>query len=191
MAGDGPEMDNATQLLEALERGDSHAADQLLPLVYNELRRLAAAKLARESPGQTMQPTALVHEAYMRLVGRESPRLYRDRRHFFAAAATAMRRIIIDDARRKRTQKHGGARVRVPLADVAAPMPDDELIAVDEALAKLAAQDPDKARLVELRFFAGLTGDQAAEVMGISPTTADRYWAYARAWLQTEVRQAT
>ena len=186
-------MTNVTQILSAIERGDSQAADRLLPLVYDELRKLAAQKLANEKPGQTLQPTALVHEAYLRLVGSQAedsqPRTYKDRSHFFAAAATAMRRIIIDTARRKKTRKRGGALRRQPLEAIAAPEADEEMLALDEALDKLTVQDPDKARLVELRYFAGLTGEQAAAVLGISPTTADRHWAYARAWLQAEVRR--
>jgi RNA polymerase sigma factor (TIGR02999 family) len=180
--------DEVTRILAAIEQGDPHAAEQLLPLVYDELRQLGAQKLAHEKPGQTLQATALVHEAYLRLVGRDKPPSYKDRGHFFAAAAAAMRHILIDNARRKLTPKHGGGRRRPPLDALAAPVPDEELLALDKALAKLAAADPVKARLVELRYFAGLTGEQAAQVLGISPTTADRYWAYARAWLQTEVR---
>ena len=180
-------MSDVTQILSAIEQGDPRAAEQLLPLVYDELRKLAAQKLAHEKPGQTLAATALVHEAYLRLVGQNEPR-YRDRGHFFAAAATAMRRILIDGARRKQTQKRGGGLHRQQLEAVAAPEPDEELLALDEALQKLAAEDPQKARLVELRHFAGLTGEQAAEVLGISPTTADRHWAYVRAWLQAEVR---
>jgi RNA polymerase sigma factor (TIGR02999 family) len=180
-------MSEVTRILTAIEQGDPHAAEQLWPLVYDELRQLAAQKLAHEKPGQTLQATALVHEAYLRLVDPENPPSYRDRGHFFAAAASAMRRILIDNARRKQTQKRGGA-PRQPLEDVAAPEPDEELLALDEALQKLAATDPVKARLVELRYFAGMTGEQVAAVLDISPTTADRYWAYARAWLQTEVR---
>ncbi len=156
--------------------------------MYDELRKLAAHKLAQETPGQTLEPTALVHEAYLKLVGQTPARPYQDRAHFFAAAAMAMRRILIDVARRKQTQKRGGGAGRKPLEDLAAPEADEELLALDEALAKLAEQDPQKARLVELRYFAGLTGEQAAQVLGISPTTADRHWAYARAWLQAEVR---
>jgi RNA polymerase sigma factor (TIGR02999 family) len=186
-------MPDVTQILSAIEQGDSEAADQLLPLVYDELRQLASQKLANEKPGQTLQPTALVHEAYLRLVGSQvedtQPRTYKDRGHFFAAAATAMRRIIIDTARRKKTHKRGGAFRRLPLEAIAAPEAVEELLALDEALDKLAVQDPEKARLVELRYFAGLTGEQAAAVLGISPTTADRHWAYARAWLQAEVRR--
>jgi RNA polymerase sigma factor (TIGR02999 family) len=183
-------MTDVTRILFAIEQGDPHAAQELLPLVYDELRRLAAARLAQEKPGQTLEPTALVHEAYLRLVGPAGPRVYRDRCHFFAAAASAMRRILIDQARRKHTEKHGGRRLRRELPDLAAPQPDDELLALNEALDQLAAEDPVKARLVELRYFAGLTNDQAADLLGISPSTADRHWAYARAWLQTAVRGA-
>jgi RNA polymerase sigma factor (TIGR02999 family) len=181
-------MNDVTRILSSIDEGDPHAAEQLLPLVYDELRKLAAQKLAQEKPGQTLQATALVHEAYLRLVGPAQPRLYRDRRHFFAAAASAMRRILIDQARRKQTDKHGGGRPRQELSDVAAPQADDELLALNAALEQLAMEDPLKARLVELRYFAGLSSDQAAEVLGISPSTADRHWAYARAWLQTAVR---
>ena len=180
-------------LVRRLNPAIRSAAEQLLPLVYDELRKLAAQKLANEKPGQTLQPTALVHEAYLRLVGSQSEDAqlptYKDRGHFFAAAATAMRRIIIDTARRKKTRKRGGAFQRQPLEAIAAPEADEEMLALDEALDKLAVQDPAKARLVELRYFAGLTGEQAAAVLGISPTTADRHWAYARAWLQAEVRR--
>jgi RNA polymerase sigma factor (TIGR02999 family) len=181
-------MSDVTQLLNAIDQGDPHAAEQLLPLIYTELRALAAQKLAHEKPGQTLEPTALVHEAYLRLVGQREPRSYKDRGHFFAAAAAAMRRILIDNARRKQTHKRGRGWQRQPLESMAAPEPDEELLALDEALHKLAATDPAKVQLVELRYFAGLTGEQAAAVLGISPTTADRHWAYARAWLQAEVR---
>jgi RNA polymerase sigma factor (TIGR02999 family) len=181
-------MNDVTRILSAIEQGDQQAAAQLLPLVYDELRQLAAQRLAQEKPGQTLQATALVHEAYLRLVGDDEPRVYRDRRHFFAVAASAMRRILIDQARRKKTEKHGGGRLRQELLDLAASPCDDELLAVNEALEQLATEDPVKARLVELRYFAGLTSDQAADVLGISPSTADRHWAYARAWLQTAVR---
>jgi RNA polymerase sigma factor (TIGR02999 family) len=181
-------MSEVSRILSALEQGDAAAAEQLLPLVYDELRKLAANKLSQEKPGHTLEATALVHEAYLRLVGTKTPRCYADRSHFFAAAASAMRRILIDQARKKLTGKRGGALKRQPLQELAAPAPDDELLALDEALDKLAAQDPEKARLVELRYFAGLSGDQAAEVLGISPSTADRHWTYARAFLQTEVR---
>ena len=181
-------MNDVTRILSAIEQGDPAAAEQLLPLVYDELRRLAAQKMAREKPGQTLDATALVHEAYVRLVGSESQPSYRDRRHFFATAATAMRRILIDNARRKRAEKHGGGHGRVALENLAAVPVDDEVLALNEALEKLAANDPLKAQLVELRYFAGLTGDQAAEVLGISASTADRHWTYARAWLQAELR---
>ncbi len=181
-------MTEVTRILSAIEQGDPHAAEQLLPLVYDELRKLAAQKLAQEKPGQTLQATALVHEAYIRLIGQDQGRSYKDRSHFFAAAATAMRRILIDNARRKRTRKRGGGVQPRPIEEVAAPEPGQQLLALDEALEKLATIDPAKAKLVELRYFAGLTGEQAAEVLGISPTTADRHWAYARAWLRAEVR---
>jgi RNA polymerase sigma factor (TIGR02999 family) len=182
-------MSEVSGILNAIERGDPQAASQLLPLVYDELRRLAARHLGRERPGQTLDATALVHEAYLRLVGDgETRRPFTDRGHFFAAAATAMRRILTDNARRKQARKRGGGLRRQPLDAVAAPEPDAQLLALDEALERLAERDPRKARLVELRYFAGLTGDQAAEVLGIAPTTADRHWAYARAWLRAEVR---
>ena len=181
-------MNDVTRILSAIEEGDAQAATDLLPLVYEELRRMAAEKMAREKPGQTLDATALVHEAFVRLVGSDAQPSYRDRRHFFATAATAMRRILIDNARRKRAAKHGGRRQRVPLENVAAASTDDELLALNEALQKLATNDPIKAQLVELRYFAGLTGDQAAEVLGISASTADRHWTYARAWLQAELR---
>ena len=179
---------DVTRILSAIEQGDPHAAEQLLPLVYDELRQLAALQMAHDRPGETLNPTALVHEAYLRLVGAGNERRYHDRGHFFAAAATAMRHIRIDLARRKKTQKHGGNVQRLELDEVAAPTPDDELLALDEALSQLAALDARKAQLVELRFFAGLTNDQAAAVLGISPTTADRDWAFARAWLRDAVR---
>src|SRR5688500_12231400 len=154
-------MSDVTCILAQIDSGDPSAAEQLLPLIYDELRKLAAARLAQEKPGQTLQATALVHEAYVRLVGSETHRTYRDRSHFFASAATAMRRILVDSARAKRSDKRGGIRERKPLEDVAAPLPDDELLALHEALDQLAAEDPLKAQLVELRYFAGLTGDQA------------------------------
>ena len=181
-------MKEVTQILSAIDRGDPQAAEQLLPLVYAELRKLAAQKLSQEERGQTLDATALVHEAYIRLVGGESQRPYNDRSHFFAAAATAMRRILIDNARRKLAEKHDGGRRREPLQDIASATPHDELLALDEALEELTAQDPIKGQLVELRYFAGLTGEQAAGVLGISPSTADRHWTYARAWLQAELR---
>jgi RNA polymerase sigma factor (TIGR02999 family) len=181
-------MSDVTRILSQIESGDPAAAEQLLPLVYDELRKLAAAKLSQERPGQTLEATALVHEAYVRMVGSETQRTYRDRSHFFATAATAMRRILVDIARAKQSDKRGGLRARKPLEEVAAPLPDDELLALHVALDQLAVDDPLKAQLVELRYFAGLTGDQAADVLGISPSTADRHWAFARAWLQTKVR---
>jgi RNA polymerase sigma factor (TIGR02999 family) len=181
-------MSEMSRVLSAIGEGDPRAADQLLPLVYSELRKLAAQKLAQEKAGQTLQATALVHEAYLRLVDTDIAPQWNNRGHFFAAAATAMRHILIDNARRKLTNKHGGDRQRQPLEGLAAPVPDEELLALDEALKKLGTLEPEKARLVELRYFAGLTGEQAAEVLGISPTTADRHWAYARAWLGAEIR---
>jgi DNA-directed RNA polymerase specialized sigma24 family protein len=201
-------MHEITRILTAIDQGDAHAAAELLPLIYDELRKLAASKLAHEKPGQTLDATALVHEAYLRLVtpprsppsqgGEESGSrpcegeaggvAFTSRGHFFAAAAEAMRRILIDNARRRQAEKRGGGLKRQELAAIAAPEPDEELLALDEALQKLAAREPVKARLVELRYFAGLTADQAAEVLGISPSSADRHWAYARAWLQAEVR---
>jgi len=156
--------------------------------VYAELRKLAASRLRDEAPGQTLQATALVHDAYVRLVDVKYVQQWEGRRHFFAAAAEAMRRIMIESARRRQTQKRGAGRQRELLDAVPAPEPDQELLALDEALVRLATIDPQKAKLVELRYFAGLTGDQAAEALGISPTTADRHWAFARAWLQDEVR---
>jgi RNA polymerase sigma factor (TIGR02999 family) len=182
-------VNDVTRILSAIEQGDTGAASQLLPLIYDELRKLAAQKLAREQPGQTLQATALVHEAYLRLVGDGEARCWDRRGHFFAAAAAAMRRILIERARRKRRQIHGGGRRRQELhPDLAAsPEPDQDLLALDTALAKLAERDPVKARLVELRYFAGLTGEQAAQVLGISARTADRYWVYARAWLRREM----
>jgi RNA polymerase sigma factor (TIGR02999 family) len=181
-------MSDVTQILSAIEQGDPQAAERLLPLVYDELRRLAAKRFAQEKPGQTLQATALVHEAFLRLVGHDAPRSYQGRGHFFAAAATAMRRILTDQARKKKTRKRGGEFERKPLEAIAAPEPNTEVLALDEALQKLAASDSEKARLVELRYFAGLTSEEAAEVLGISPSTADRHWAFARAWLQNEVR---
>ncbi len=181
-------MTEVTRILTAIDEGDPLAAEQLLPVVYDELRRLAAEKLAREAPGQTLDATALVHEAYLRLVGPDDARRWNDRGHFFAAAAQAMRRILVDNARRKRARKRGAGRQRQPLDALAAPEIQLEVVALDEALQRLAEADPIKARLVELRYFAGLTSEQAAKVLDISPSTADRHWAYARAWLRNEVR---
>src|SRR5262245_29785678 len=181
--------DDVTRILCAIEQGDPSAADQLLPLVYDELRKLAAQRLAQEKPGQTLQPTALVHEAYLRLVSRAGEQQWDNRGHFFAAAAEAMRRILVENARRKRTQKHGGKLVRRILEDLpqVAPELGEDLLALDEALEHLANEEPVKAELVKLRHFAGLTVDEAAEALKISPATADRYWAYARAWLHAEI----
>jgi RNA polymerase sigma factor (TIGR02999 family) len=183
-------MSEVTRILSAIEQGDPSAAEQLLPLVYDELRTLAAQKLAHERPGQTLQATALVHEAYVRVVGSAPDVGWNSRGHFFAAAAEAMRRILVEQARRRATVKHGGQRQREGLADVelAAPEPDEDLLALDEALALLAQADPLAARLVQLRYFAGLTSEQAAEALGISPRSADRAWAYARAWLLKKLR---
>jgi RNA polymerase sigma factor (TIGR02999 family) len=185
MRGD---MSDVTQILNAIERGDTQAADELLPLVYEELRLLAAARLSHELPGQTLQATALVHEAYLRLVGSED-QSWNGRRHFFAAAAEAMRRILIDNARRKRSLKHGGQRQKVSLDGVcrAIDEPREDLLALDEALGRLASEDERLAELVKLRYFAGLTLDQIAEIMGIGRRTADRYWALGRAWLYREI----
>jgi RNA polymerase sigma factor (TIGR02999 family) len=178
-------MNEVTRILSALAGGDRQATGQLLPLVYDELRRLAAQKLAQERPGQTLQATALVHEAYLRLVGGEGERIWEGRRHFFAAAAEAMRRILIESARRKKRRKRdGGVRLDLDAADVAAPEPADDLLALDEALSRLGEVDPAAAELVRLRYFAGLSIPQAAEVLGIGARSADRLWAYARAWLR-------
>jgi RNA polymerase sigma factor (TIGR02999 family) len=182
-------MSDVTRILSAIEHGDPHAAEQLLPLVYDELRQLAAQRLSHEKPGQTLQATALVHEAYLRLVGQTIEQKWDNRGHFFAAAAEAMRRILVENARRKMTQKHGGKLVRRTLEDLPLVAPEfgEDLLALDEALEKLAKEDPVKAKLVKLRHFAGLTVDQAAKALNISPATADRYWAYARAWLHAEI----
>jgi RNA polymerase sigma factor (TIGR02999 family) len=184
-------VSDVTRILSAAEQGDPGAAAQLLPLVYAELRKLAAARLASEAPGHTIQPTALVHEAYLRLVGGGADSQWNSRGHFFAAAAEAMRRILVEAARRADAGKRGGGWVRRDLdgADVAAPTPDPDLLALDEALARFEAADPPKAALVKLRYFAGLTIPEAAAALGVSPTTADRHWAYARAWLHAELRK--
>jgi RNA polymerase sigma factor (TIGR02999 family) len=178
-------MDDVTRILSAVEAGDPRAAAALLPLVYDELRKLAAARLAGEQPGQTLQATALVHEAYVRLVGGQDGSHWNGRGHFFAAAAEAMRRILVDQARRKRADKHGGGRARVDLPDdlAADESRPDDLLALDDALAKLAGHAPDAARLVMLRYFAGLSHQDAADALGISRGAADRLWALARAWL--------
>ncbi len=179
-------MTEITQILSAARGGDPHAAAQLLPLVYDELRRLAAQKLNHEKAGQTLQPTALVHEAYLRLVGDQQ---FDGRGHFFAAAAEAMRRILVDNARRKQSAKHGGGRRRVDLADgdVAAATAPDEILALDEALARLEAADPEAARVVQLHYFAGLPIEEVAEALGVSRATAYRQWSYARAWLRCAI----
>src|SRR5262245_59506978 len=183
-------MNDVTRILSDIERGDPHAAEQLLPLVYDELRKLAAQRLAQEKPGQTLQATALVHEAYLRLVDAETIRRWDSRGHFFAAAAEAMRRILVDSARRKRSRKRGGDRARITpdRLEVAAPEVPDELLALDEALPRLATTDLRPAELVKLRYVAGLTIAQAAQILGISPRAADLTWAYAKAWLRQEIR---
>ena len=183
------QVSDVTRILTAIEQGDPNAADKLLPLVYEELRKLAAHKMASELAGQTLQPTALVHEAWLRLVGKESPQ-FQNRAHFFGAAAEAMRRILIENARRKRALRHGGGQHRVALdqVDVAAANADDQLLAVDEALDRLAAQHKLEAELVKLRYFVGMTLEEAADVLGISARTADNYWAHARAWLFRELK---
>jgi RNA polymerase sigma factor (TIGR02999 family) len=182
-------MNEVTRVLSMIEQGDPHAAGQLLPVVYDELRALAAQRLRQEKPGQTLEATALVHEAYVRLVGAGEEQHWDSRGHFFSAAAEAMRRILVESARRKRTRKHGGGLARHDLDDVqlAAPELGEDLLALDEALDLLAKEDPVKAELVKLRHYAGLTVDQAAEALHISPATADRYWAYARAWLHDAI----
>jgi len=183
-------MSDVTRILTAIEQGDARAADALLPLVYEELRRLAARKMSQESPGQTLQPTALVHEAYIRLVGCEA-QTWRSRTHFYAAAADAMRHILTENARRKRRLKRGGDRKRVEFNDtlMAAEEPSEDILALDEALTKLAVREPVVANLVKLRYFAGLTLEQSAKALDVSSRTADRYWAFAQAWLYNEIRK--
>jgi RNA polymerase sigma factor (TIGR02999 family) len=181
-------MNNVTQILSAIEQGDPHAAEQLLPLVYDELRKLAAEKMAQEKPGQTLQATALVHEAYLRLVDSDKAEHWDSRGHFFSAAAEAMRRILIENARQKRTIKRGGHLQRVDLDEnLTRNTSPDELLALNDALEKLAREDPVKAELVKLRCFAGLSHQEAARVLGISRPTADRYWAYAKTRLYCEI----
>ena len=179
------DMSNVTRLIDAAATGDPKAAAELLPLVYDELRKLAAQRLGGEKPGQTLQPTALVHEAYVRLTGGERPQDWNGRGHFFAAAAEAMRRILVEAARRKQRERHGGGRQRLTLDgfDVAVESPDEDLLALSEALDLLAAANPRASELIKLRYFAGLTGREAAEALNISPRKADQVWAYARAWL--------
>jgi RNA polymerase sigma factor (TIGR02999 family) len=181
-------MSEVTRILNAIEQGNGRAIDELLPVVYQELRQLAAQKLSRERPGQTLQPTALVHEAYLRLAGEKNP-IWKGRTHFFAAAAEAMRRILIENARRKRRLKRGRDRQRIDLdqAEIAVEDSAQDLLVLDEALAGLEATDKTKAEIVKLHYFAGLTLEQAAELLGISPRTAKRYWAYARAWLYEQI----
>lgn len=182
-------MSDATLMLAAIERGDPKAADQLLDLVYEELRRLAAFKMAGQAPGQTLQPTALVHEAWLRLVGTQNP-TFENRSHFFSAAAEAMRHILIDRARRKQTQRHGGGFERVDFDNVvlAAPSTDEQLLAVNEALDKFALQHPLQAEVVKLRYFAGMTNEEVAQLLGISISTAKNYWNFSRGWLFNEIQ---
>jgi RNA polymerase sigma factor (TIGR02999 family) len=183
-------MNEVTRILSGIEAGDPHAAEQLLPLVYDELRKLAAQKLAQEKPGQTLQATALVHEAYLRLVDTPEAQQWNSRGHFFAAAAEAMRRILVQNARRRNRLRHGGGRTRLDMdnLEIAAPERSDELLSLDEALGQLAAVDAQAAELVKLRYFAGCTIPQAAEVLGISPRNADFLWAYARTWLFQKIQ---
>lgn len=185
-------MTEVTKIIHAIEAGDPHAAAQLLPLVYDELRRLAARRLAQEKPGQTLDPTALVHEAYLRLVGDRPEQSWDHRGHFFAAAAEAMRRILVDTARRKQAIRHGGGRRRVALQDHhhITESPDD-VLALDEALTRFASEEPAKAELVKLRFFAGLSTPEAASVLGISVASAERWWAFSRTWLFSELGDDT
>lgn len=187
-------MSEVTRILAAIKRGDVHAAEELLPLVYEELRKLAAQRLAGEKPGQTLQPTALVHEAYMRLVDVETSPLWNSRGHFFAAAAEAMRRILVEQARRKGRGRHGGGLHRVDLLDAevcAAPSSDDEILLLDEALTHLASVRPQAAELVQLRFFSGIAVEEAAALLGMSPRSARRLWVFARAWLRRDMERAT
>ena len=183
-------MNDVTRILNSIEHGDPKAAGQLLPLVYDELRKLAAFKMANEPPGQTLQPTALVHEAWLRVTGGKEQD-WDGRAHFFGAAAEAMRRILIENARRKKALRHGGGQARLNSAEIEieAPAPDDQLLAINEALDKLATLDKDKAELVKLRYFAGMTIEEAASALRISEATAKRWWVYTRAWLYTEVER--
>ena len=183
------QVEDVTSILAAVERGEADSARQLLPLVYAELRKLASQRLAREAPGQTLQPTALVHEAYLRLVGPDGRSEWNGRAHFFAAAAEAMRRILVDEFRHKRSLKGGGGRPRVDLSgiDLAVDAPSVDVLALDEALGRLARDHPRKAELIKLRFFAGLTNAEAADALAISGSTADNDWAYARSWLRVEL----
>ena len=182
-------MSNITRILDAIGRGDDHASEQLLPMIYQELRRLAGNMLAQEPLGQTLEATALVHEAYVRLVDAEEEQQWKHRGHFFAAAAEAMRRILVEKARRKQRVKHGGEYQRVEMDEerLVCSVPEDQIIALDEALERFDQEEPEKAQLVKLRFFAGLSIEEAAEVLGISRATASRHWTYARAWLHDAV----
>ena len=184
-------MSDVTQILSQIESGDPSAAEQLLPVVYEELRKLAAQKLALENPGQTLQATALVHDAYVRMVDVEKAQHWNSRGHFFGAAAEAMRRILVENARRRAREKHGGDRIREELAssEIAAPEVAGDLLALDEALERLVQHDPQSAELVKLRYFAGLTIPQAAEILGVSPRKADFIWSFARAWLRREIKE--
>jgi RNA polymerase sigma factor (TIGR02999 family) len=183
------DMSDVTRVLDQIQQGDANAAGELLPLIYAELRKLAAQKLAQENPGQTLQATALVHEAYLRLVDGKASQRWDSRGHFFAAAAEAMRRILVDNARRKRAEKHGGRLERQQLdgIEIEAQAPSEDLLALDEALSRLEAKDPVKAQLVKLRYFAGLSEEEAAQALGISRATAHRHWRYARVWLLNEL----
>ena len=183
-------MIEVTRILSAIDAGDSHAAEQLLPLVYDELRKLATQKMAQEKPGQTLQATALVHDAYLRLVGSENPQRFESRGHFFAAAAEAMRRILVDQARRRKAEKRGGHLDRAELEEsiIAPPRPDEDILAVNDALGQLEAADLQAAQLVRLRFFAGLNMTEAAEALGMSVRSAHDVWAYARSWLRRNMR---
>jgi RNA polymerase sigma factor (TIGR02999 family) len=182
-------MSEVTRILGDIERGEHHAAEELLPLVYEELRRLALEKMAHEKPGQTLQATALVHEAYVRLVDAEEAQRWNNRGHFYSAAAEAMRRILVENARRKKALRRGGGRNRLDLDEPEAPRLSEDVLALDEALEKLALKDAAKAELVKLRYFAGLTMQQSAQTLGISLATAQRWWSYARAWLHQEISQ--
>ena len=184
-------MNDVTRILNAIDHGDRHASEELLPLVYEQLRELAARKMAQEAPGQTLQPTALVHEAWLRLVGAQNIQ-WEGRAHFFGAAAEAMRRILINNARRKRALRHGGGqqRVEIEAIEIATAVKDDEMLAVDDAIERLSQQDRPKAELVKLIYFVGLTIPEAASILGLSEPTAKRHWAYARAWLLASIEQA-
>lgn len=186
-------MSDVTQILSQIESGDPSASEQLLPLIYDELRKLAADKLANEKPGQTLQGTALVHEAYIRLVDVEQAQRWDSRGHFFAAAALAMRRILVEQARRKRRLKRGGEGQCIPLEEIELEcgLQSDELLGLDEAIAKFESEDPEKAKVVQFRFFVGMNHDEVADVMGISAVTARRHWRYARAWLRRELGAAS